>query len=69
MPVLVSVSPGVFLYGSFMDTTAKLQFLKTRFTADLQNVWIFARKRPVKALNKALYGSLIIQGAGVKAFE
>jgi hypothetical protein len=60
VPVLVSVSPGAFLYGSFMDTTAKLQFLKTRFTADLQIVWMITCKRLVKAL----YGALIIQGAG-----
>lgn len=36
--------------GSFMDTTAKLQFLKTRFTADLQIVWMFTRQRPVNQI-------------------
>ena len=43
--------------GSFMNPTAKLQISKTRFTADLQIVWMVTCKRLVIAL----YGALIIQ--------
>ena len=38
-----------------MNPTAKLQISKTRFTADLQIVWMVTCKR----LEKALYGALI----------